>query len=143
MLGTSSFLARNKLSVVFPAGNELALNMTKNTASVLLHQKLTRWLILVHCPHVLICSNFKLFSDLENQTENGPVNRTIITTINRTIASPTALRLQDHYVIFYVNAARLLVQVKLLRSKNFSVLSLVELGCLFFRLDPIFYTAPS
>ena len=49
---------------------------------------------------------------MDNQTENGPVNRTIVTTINRTIASPTALRLQDHYVIFYVNAARLLVQVQ-------------------------------
>lgn len=29
---------------------------------------------------------------------------------NRTLASPTKLRLDDYYVIFYVNAARLLVQ---------------------------------
>ena len=38
-------------------------------------------------------------------------NRTVVSTVNRTLAAPTVLRLQDHYVIFYVNAARLLVQV--------------------------------
>ena len=49
--------------------------------------------------------------EYENETDSER-NHTVVTTINRTLASPTGLRLQDHYVIFYVNAARLLVQVR-------------------------------
>jgi hypothetical protein len=61
--------------------------------------------------HKIIQIYFLIGVEYENDTE-GEHNHTTVTTINRTLASPTGLRLQDHYVIFYVNAARLLVQVR-------------------------------
>lgn len=57
-----------------------------------------------------IRKKFNPYDSIPEKSPNGTVLETLPTLDNRTLASPTSLRLDKYYVFLYVNLARLLIQ---------------------------------